>query len=192
VEIDFLLQTLNFIKPLSAKLQERIADSLREERLPAKHLLLEQGQTSRKIYFIVAGMARAYYLAENGRQCTTWFMRQGDVMISVLSFFTQQPATEFVELLEDSCLQSISWSQLQGIYADFPEFNYHGRVLTEKYYIESEQRANLLRNGTAIERYNLLLQMHPDIVQRVPLWMIASHINVSHEALSRVRSQHRQ
>jgi hypothetical protein len=79
-----------------------------------------------------------------------------------------------------------------GIYADFPEFNYHGRVLTEKYYIESEQRANLLRNGTAIERYNLLLQMHPDIVQRVPLWMIASHINVSHEALSRVRSQHRQ
>jgi hypothetical protein len=117
-------------------------------------------------------------------------MREGDVMISVFSFFTQQPGEENIELLEDCRLQSISWTQLQGIYADFPEFNYHGRVLTEKYYIESEHRAMLLRNGSAAERYALLLKMHPDIVRRVPLWMIASHINVSHEALSRIRGQH--
>lgn len=189
MQIDAILQTLHFIKPLSGKLQDRLADCLREEHLPKKHLLQRQGETCRKIYFIVNGMARAYYLTGKGKECTTWFMRQGDVMISVYSFFTQQPAQENMELLEDSLLQSVSWTQLQGIYADFPEFNYHGRVLTEKYYIESEHRAMLLRNGSAIDRYNLLLQMHPDIVQRVPLWMIASHINVSHEALSRIRAQ---
>jgi len=189
MQLDLLLQTLNFIRPLSGRLQDRLSECLREEHFPRKHVLQRQGDTCRKIYFIVEGLARAYYISERDRQCTTWFMRQGDVMISVFSFFTQQPAAEYVELLEDSRLQSISWTQLQGIYADFPEFNYHGRVLTEKYYIESEQRAILLRNGTAIDRYNLLLKMHPDIIHRVPLWMIASHINVSHEALSRIRAQ---
>ncbi|PTR00071.1 hypothetical protein C8P68_102903 [Mucilaginibacter yixingensis] len=110
-------------------------------------------------------------------------------MISVYSFYTQQPATETIELLEDSTLLLLSWAQMQAIYADFPEFNFIGRMLTEKYYMASEQRTNLLQNGTAIERYNLLLKTHPDIIQRVPLWMVASHLNVSHEALCRIRGQ---
>jgi CRP-like cAMP-binding protein len=189
MQSDLLLQTLNLIRPLSGKLQERLAESLKEEHFPKKHLLLKQGDTCRRIYFIVEGLARAFYFTSSEKECTAWFMRQGDVMISVYSFFTQQPSPENVELLEDSTLQYISWGQLQGIYADFPEFNYHGRVVTEKYYMESERRAILLRNGTALDRYNLLLKMHPDIIQRVPLWMIASHLNVSHEALCRIRAR---
>jgi CRP-like cAMP-binding protein len=192
MQVDQVLQTLNFIRPMSGRLQDRLTECLKEETFSRRHLLQREGETCRRIYFLVSGLARAYYFTGRDKECTAWFMRQGDVMISVLSFFTQQPAGENVELLEDCVLQSITWSQLQGIYADFPEFNYHGRVLTEKYYIESEQRAHLLRNGTALERYNLLLQMHPDIARRVPLRMIASHINVSQEALSRIRAQHLQ
>lgn len=192
MQTDFILQTLNFIRPLSAKLQDRLTECLKEEAFPKKHILQRQGDTCRKIYFIVKGMARSYYFTSQEKQCTSWFMRQGDVMISVYSFFTQQPAEENIELLENSTLQSISWTQLQGIYADFPEFNYHGRVLTEKYYMESEQRFLLLRNGTAFERYELLLKLHPDIIHRAPLWMIATHLNISPEALCRIRAQHLQ
>lgn len=190
MQTDLLLQTLNLIRPLSARLQERFSECVREEILPRKHMLQRQGETARRIYFIISGMARAYYVDNNEKQCTTWFMKQGDLMISVYSFFTQRPAPENIELLEESRLQFMSWSQLQAIYADFPEFNYHGRIMTEKYYIESEQRAILLRNSTAFERYQLLLQTHPDILQRVSLRTIATHLNVSHEALCRIRARH--
>lgn len=189
MDATLLLQTLNFIQPMSGKLQQRFAECLEAEQFPKKHLLLTPGQTCRKIYFILEGLARAWYLTDKQKECTTWFMRQGDMMISVHSFYTQQPATETIELLEDSNLLSLTWAQVQSIYAEFPEFNFIGRILTEKYYIASEHRAILLRNGTAIDRYNLLLQMHPDIIQRVPLWMVASHLNVSHEALCRIRGQ---
>lgn len=189
MDATLLLQTLNFIQPMSGKLQQRFAECLEAEDYPKKHILLQPGQVCRKIYFILEGLARAWYLTDKQKECTTWFMRQGDMMISVHSFYTQQPATETIELLEDSNLLSLTWAQVQGIYADFPEFNFIGRILTEKYYIASEHRAILLRNGTAIDRYNLLLQMHPDIIQRVPLWMVASHLNVSHEALCRIRGQ---
>ena len=189
MDATLLLQTLNFIQPLSGKHQQRFAECLEEAHYPKKHILLQPGQTCRKIYFIISGLARAWYLTDKQKECTTWFMRAGDLMISVYSFYTQQPAAETIELLEDSTLLSLTWSQVQAIYADFPEFNFIGRILTEKYYIASEQRAILLRNGTAIDRYNLLLQLHPDIIQRVPLWMVASHLNVSHEALCRIRAQ---
>jgi len=189
MEADLLLQILNFIHPLSAHLQERIKSCLIEEIQPKKHLLLRAGDVSRKIYFMKTGFARAWYQTRSGKECTNWFMGQGDLMISVYSFYMQQPSGENIELLENSTIQSMSWTSVQGIYADFPEFNLIGRILTEKYYIASEQRALLLRTGTALERYELLLQMHPHILQKAPLCHIASHLNVSHEALSRIRNR---
>jgi CRP-like cAMP-binding protein len=189
MDTTLLLQTLNFIRPLSGGLQERFASCLVEETYPKRHILLSPGQTCRKVWFIVKGLTRAYHYTEKEKECTTWFMREGDLMISVYSFYTQQPSRETIEILEECTLQSITWTQLQAIYADFPEFNFIGRLVTEKYYIASEQRSMLLRNGTAIERYHLLLQQHPDIIHRVPLWVIASHLNVTHEALCRIRAK---
>lgn len=189
MDTDLLLQKLNLIQPLSRRIQERLADSLAEEHYPRKHRLLSQGQVCRRIYFIGSGFARAWYLNPDGRECTSWFMRQGDFMISVYSFFTQEPAPENIELLEDSGLLSLSWTALQGLYADFPEFNLIGRKITEMYYILSEQRQILLRQGSPLERYELLLKMHPDILQRVSLKIIASHLNVTHEGLCRIRAR---
>jgi CRP-like cAMP-binding protein len=184
---ELLIQTLNFISPLSAALDQRFRESLREEILPKRTLLLKEGGTSRKIYFINKGFARAYYVTRQGRECTSWFMGQGDLMISVYSFYTQKPAAENIELLEDSELLSMTWNQLQGIYADFPAYNYTGRQVTEKYYMLSEERTILLRTLSARERYEKLLQIHPGITQKASLGQIASYLGISPETLSRVR-----
>jgi CRP/FNR family transcriptional regulator, anaerobic regulatory protein len=71
MQTDQLLQTLNFIRPLSGKLQDRLNESLREEVLPKKHVLQRQGDTCRRIYFIVRGLARAFYTSDSDRECTT-------------------------------------------------------------------------------------------------------------------------
>ncbi|MEO6520992.1 MAG: Crp/Fnr family transcriptional regulator [Mucilaginibacter sp.] len=185
---ELLLHILNLIQPLSARLQARFLSCITEKKLPKKHKLLLGGQTANAIYFIKSGFARAFYHTRSGKECTSWFMGTGDIMISVYSFYSRQPAQETIELLEDSTIQFMSWSDVQGIYADFPEFNYHGRLLTEKYYIASEQRATLLRTGTAAERYALLLKSYPQILLKASLLQIASYLNVSHEALCRIRS----
>ncbi len=184
-----LFKTLAFIAPLSAGLQQAFNNYIVEEKFPKKHRLLKEGQVCKQVYFIKKGFARAYHLSPDGRECTSWFMGTGDIMISVYSFLTQQPAAEYIELLEDSMIQSITWNQLQSIYADFPEYNYIGRIVTEKYYILSEERALLLRTSTATERYQLLLKTHPAILQKASLGQIASYLGISQETLSRVRSR---
>lgn len=82
----------------------------------------------------------------------------------------------------------MSWADVQSVYADFPEFNYHGRLLTEKYYIASELRANLLRSGTAAERYETLIEHYPAIQHKASLNQVASYLNVTPEALCRIRA----
>lgn len=191
MDVDLLIQTLGFIAPLSSELQRSLSHYVKEEYYPKKQLLLKEGQVAKKIFFIKKGFARAFYYTRDAKECTSWFMGQADVMISVYSFFTQQPAAESIELLEDSIIQSITWSQLQSIYADFKEFNYIGRIITEKYYIKSEERAILLRTLTAKERYELLLHSHPNIFQKASLGQIASYLGISQETMSRVRGKQR-
>jgi CRP-like cAMP-binding protein len=186
MDADFLIQTLNFIAPLSSKIQARLHEYLIEEKYPKRHLLVHEGHVANRIYFITEGFARAYFY-HDAKECTTWFMGKGDFMISVFSFFTQQPAAENIELLEDTTLISLTWTQLQNIYADFVEFNYVGRLITEKYYMMSEERAILHRTVSALERYKIMIKKYPQIMQKAKLGQIATYLGISPETLSRVR-----
>ena len=179
---------LNALQPLSPELCDALRTMIVREQLPAHHRLLQPGQVARRVYFLETGLVRGYTLL-HGREISSWFMQAGDFVISILSFLTQQPSEECVELLEPAGLHSISYDQLQGLYRDFPEFNFLGRKLLEKYYVLSEQRAQNLRARTATERYERLLRDFPTVFQRVAVQHVASHLGLAPETLSRLRNR---
>lgn len=183
-----LVAAVQALIPVSAALHAALETALEREELPARHLLLRPGQVAQRLYFVEQGLVRGYAL-HAGQEISSWFMTEGDFVISIVSFFTQQPSTEYLELLEPSTVYSISYRQLEALYRAFPEFNYVGRVLTERYYVQSEQRAYQLRTLPARERYAQLLHDFPQLGQRVPLKYLASHLGISPETLSRLRAR---
>lgn len=82
-----LLETLSFIIPLPTPMQNRVKEESLIETFERRKLLLSPGETARRVYFIRRGFLRAYFIDENGNECTTWFTGKGDLMISVHSFF---------------------------------------------------------------------------------------------------------
>ena len=183
-----LIKTLNNITILSEHLQYQITSLLVEEHFPAKSILLKEGQVSQRIYFIKRGFIRAYYY-KNGREFTSWFMGEGDIIVSVYSFFSRKPSFENIEVLEDCTLQFINWDQLQDLYKQYPEFNQTGRLITELYYIKSEERTINLQTLTGRQRYEKLLSDYPGILQKASLGQIASYLSIQQETLSRIRSK---
>ena len=181
---------LESLGPLSPALRAALAAAVRREELPARHVVLQPGQVAHRVYFVERGLVRGYALHE-GREISSWFMREGDFVISIVSFLTQTPATEYLELLEASVLYSVSQAQLAALYREFPEFNLFGRVLTERYYVLSEQRAHQLRTLPAAARYERLLAEFPAVLQRVASKHIASYLGVAAETLSRLRGRGR-
>ncbi len=158
------------------------------EEVPQKQFVLKEGQVAQKMYFIEKGCVRGYYLKE-GQEVNSWFMKEGDFVISIVSFYAKSPSEEIIETLEESLLWSISRQNLERLYLQYPAFNLVGRLLTEKYYVLSEQRTQNLRKKTADERYRNLVASFPDISNRVPLKYIASYLGISSETLSRLRAK---
>ena len=75
--------------------------------------------------------------------------------ISVKNFFRREKSDEFIEAIEDTIVQFITYDELEQLYRDFPEFNIVGRKLITEYYVMSEERNFLLRKQTAQEKFRI-------------------------------------
>lgn len=151
-------------------------------------MILKEGQVSKNIYFIKAGLIRGFKWKKS-KEVTMWIMKEGDIIISPVSFLEQTPSEEAIIALEKCEVWGISYEELQNIYKEFRDFNLHGRVITEKYYIRNAKWQSFLSRSTAKEKYLLLLQNDPELIKRVPSKYLASYINVTPETLSKIRSE---
>src|SRR4029079_7425707 len=115
-------------------------------------------------------------------------MKEGDVIISVESFFRQTESYESIQALDDCILHYITYDELQFIYRNFSEFNIVGRVVTERYYTLSEQRLYAIRMQRASDRYAYLMQNHSDLILRVPSKHLASYLGITEVTLSNIKS----
>ena len=183
-----LMLYLNSIHPLSTPLQEHLSIILKERKISKKEYLLKAGHICKSICFITKGLVRCFYIKEEQEVCS-WFMKEGDVIVSVESFFFQKNSKESIQAIEDCEIHFIEYNQLENIYREFPEFNFVSRVLLQRYYTLSEQRLYSLRMQRLQERYNYLLEHHSDLILRVPAKYLASYLGISEETLSRIRSK---
>jgi len=184
--METLLAYLDSIYPMSEALKDRLATILRLKELPKKELLLRAGHICQHIYFIQKGLLRCYYYKNDVEICS-WFMKEGDVVVSVESFFKQMTSYESIQALENTELYYISYKDLQQIYRNYPEFNFIARVLTEKYYCLSEQKLYSVRMMRAAERYEYLMEHQPELILRVPAKYLASYLGITGEMLSKIK-----
>ncbi|MBS1509560.1 MAG: Crp/Fnr family transcriptional regulator [Bacteroidetes bacterium] len=186
--VQHVIHALDQIHPASDGLKQYLQTTLKEVRLKRKEQLHAAGEICNNIYFVLQGLLRSYYPNSDGQETTGWFMKEGDVIVSVKSFFHQVPAHENIEAMEDSILFYVTYSELQNAYIQYPEFNVTGRILTEKYYVLSEERLASIRNEKAKDRYHFLLCNYPELLLRIPASYIASYLGIDKATLSRLKS----
>lgn len=183
-----LLLYLNNIYPISSALANYLQTILKIKELPRKAYFLKQGYINIDFAFVEKGLLRCYYDRDE-KEVSSWFIKEHDVIISTRPF-TKQPSTYVnIQALEDSVLYYMGNNELQYIFNHFPESNFIGRVLMERYYSLSEERLYSIRMQKAEERYRYLVLHSPDLIKRVPSKYIASYLSITEETLSRIRSR---
>jgi CRP/FNR family transcriptional regulator, anaerobic regulatory protein len=147
----------------------------------------EEGKTSRYLAFITKGLFQ-YYYSKDGKEITTYVTGENSFLISLHSFFKQQPGKENVRALADAELWQIHYADLEKLKAESDAFKtFYITALENLVMGMDETRANLMIL-TAEERYALLLKEEPKLLQQIPLQFLASILGVTPRHLSRIRS----
>ena len=184
-----LLAFLELVQPLSDGLKEHLGQVVRYREIERGEYLLKAGHICRDIHFISSGLLRCFY-SKRDHEVSSWFMKDGDIIVSIESFYQRRVSYEWIQALEDCKLFYISYEELYHIYNTFPEFNYISRELTQHYYILWTQLLYALRMNTAEEKYSWLLERFPDYILRIPAKYLASWLSISETHFSEVRRRH--
>lgn len=149
-------------------------------------ILVKEGQYSDKVYYILNGAARAYYL-KDGKDISDWFAFENDFISSVNSFFQEVPSPHYIEIMEPAVLLELSKQEILLLTDKFHEFERLIRIVVTKTMLQLQQRIVAVQFETAQQKYENLLKARPDITQRVALTHIASYLGITLETLSRIR-----
>ncbi len=167
---------------------EKLKPFLKKEEAPAKTTLLEEGEISRKMFFIEKGCLRTW-VNNDGKDITTRFFFEGDSVSSIESFRTQRPSLYSIESLEPCILQTISQQDFQKFIEQSPELIKEMEEHLFNRLFEAQQLFYTHLKNNPQQRYEELLKLCPHVVQRVPQHYIASYLGITPVSLSRIRNR---
>jgi CRP-like cAMP-binding protein len=149
--------------------------------------LISEGKRHSYFYFILKGVVKAYYSKELREVCM-WFAFDNEA-IGTITTYEGLPSKETVELLEDSELIKFNIEKIKELTrTDLSISNLINDLIIE-HTLCIEERLYQLQFITSEERYKVLLETTPKIVQKVSITDIASYLGVSRETLSRIRAK---
>ena len=149
------------------------------------HYLLKQGSVCEHMHYIITGCVQCYIGTKDKKE-TLWFMMEGELAIFKNSFYDQSASVGSIVALEDTRVLTISYKDLEQLYAVHPFLERTGRKITEYYHQRSDLKSYVLYPKKPEERFDRYYQYRPDIVHRIPQKQLASFLGLREETLSRL------
>jgi CRP-like cAMP-binding protein len=181
---------------LDPETRQLIASQLYEVSIPAKQVILSEGNICNKGYFILSGTARSYFIDSSGITVTWSFHFNNNLSLirnvfatDYRAFLTNTPSSIAIETCTD--LKALVFTKEAALYLMEKSLQYEiwTRKLDEMAYVSMFDRAFALLTMTATERYNKLLKDESHLMQMFSNHYIASYLGIAPQSLSRIRAQ---
>jgi CRP-like cAMP-binding protein len=185
-----LQELINKIKSqikLSLEAEEYLFSIAKPKESPKGSVLIRQGQTVKKIFFVTDGCLRSFCVDKSGKEHTLQFAVKNWWISDYIAIHNDEYATLTVECLTDSKVIEFNSKELDELLTRFPEYEPFQRNILERHIVSLHKRILNQLQLTAAERYDLFLEQYPNIEQHTRNYYIASYLGITQESLSRIR-----
>ncbi|WP_144214146.1 Crp/Fnr family transcriptional regulator [Flavobacterium anhuiense] len=152
-----------------------------------KENLLQQGELCRHHYFVLEGLLRKFFINEKGSEQTTEFAVETWWLTDNYAYENQLPTEFFIQAVEKTTILYITAEKQQQLLKEFPAMERYFRFVYQRAYAAAQKRIQFLFSFSKEEFYFQAVRNHPDFIQRVPQYLIASYLGFTPEYLSEIR-----
>jgi len=183
---DRLIDEIKTIVNISEEDIMLFMDSLNEVYIKKGEHFLTEGQVCRHIGYVKKGLLM-YYKITDGNEVPCDFTAENGWVTYLKSFSTNSPSDMSIKALEDTCLLTLSNTRMGELFEVQPKFLALKSYYTERYFISNTQHAANLATLAAKDRYYKFMKENPDLINRVPQYLIAAYLGIRPQSLSRIR-----
>ncbi len=173
--------------PLSDAEIEIIRNQNLIRHYPKNEMLLREGEFAKECYFVLSGCVRAYYLID-GEERNTDFYTENQT-ITPVSYQTQSASEYYLSCLEDCVLAVGSDDRNKKLIEQIPKLASLLLQMSGELLIQKAVEFDSFKNHSPEQRYLKLLENNPELVNRVPLYHLASYLGITQVSLSRIRKR---
>jgi CRP-like cAMP-binding protein len=172
---------------LSLEAEEYLISISKEKIVTKGSILIRQGETADKIFFVTGGCLRSYCIDKHGKEHTLHFAIKNNWISDYIAIHGNESATLSIECLTESNIIEFNAKKINGMLTLFPELEPFQRGNLERLFVSLQKRILNQLQLSAAERYDLFLEEYPDVEQHTRNYHIASYLGVTQESLSRIR-----
>lgn len=172
---------------LSIKSSKKIMEIFKEKKYTKKDKVSFYGEISTKFYILKSGIIRSFYKDEKGKENIRFLHNGPTVVASFYSLILNKPSTITYDCLTDCTVLECDFKVFKRLAKNNVELSNLYNSILEKNYLDMENRIHDLTSLDATELYLKLKSESPEIEKLIPLYHIASYLNVTPVQLSRIR-----
>lgn len=167
---------------------EKFREFFKRETIPARTVLLKEGEVSEKMFYIEKGCIRLSF-NKDGKDITFQFFFEGEGVSSAESFRNNEPSLFTIETIEPCIVHTLLKKDYFTIVSASPTIkqSLEDQIFQRLMYFQKLFLSRI--KNSPEERYKELLEQHPHILQRVPQHFIASFLGITSVSLSRIRNR---
>ena len=158
------------------------------KKFKKKFNLLNAGQVSNEVYYLIKGCIRLY-CEKDGEELSTYFFTENMFAGSYDSFLSRKPSKVAIETLEECEVLILTHDSQENLYTVFPKMNeFIRKAIEQRFVLLHDLFISYLLNSPE-ERYLMLQKDRPELLQRISQHQIASFLGITPVSLSRIRNR---
>lgn len=184
--IELLLEHTKTAVSLTEKEFEALAKVFSTRQIIANHYLERPGADKSSLFFIVTGLVRYFYLANDGKEWNKAFVSSGMMSTSFSKDFLGRSSPYGIQALEDTTILIANYCEFESLFEKHHMIERLGRKILEDILIFKMNRERSFLQDKAETRYDDFAKEHPSLLERIPQYHIASYLGVTEASLSRI------
>lgn len=186
---EYLKETMNSYYPLSDETWQGVVSISKLRNVEKGERLVDFTDIPTHIYFISKGLFRSYSLSEDdSKEVNKNFFSEGRFPASIIAALNKEQSNICIEALENSVVIEIHHDKYRQLLDQYHDLKWYHIKYIEKHWMKEKEPLEIsFLSLEAKERYLLFQESYPELINRIPLYHMASRLGITPTQLSRIR-----